>query len=120
MTNLFIIVVDDRTNTAKILNWLQTGQYKIVLIGLLDSSKENKYQQERSCWHNLFAIQEGFEKAGYSVSIGTEKGSLFNIISTMQSLEADLLIIPKTKFLTLASDEYEDFLEQVSCPIMLY
>lgn len=120
MTKLVIVLVDKQTSRTKIIDWMQAGQYKIVLMSLLDSGKKNKYHEERTCWHDLFVGQEEFNKAGFMVSVSTEKGSLFNIISTIQNLEADLLIIPKHKFLSLANDEYEDFLEQVVCPVMLY
>ncbi|MBS4015245.1 MAG: hypothetical protein KGZ86_02285 [Candidatus Latescibacteria bacterium] len=120
MTKLIIIVIDEQTSNKKILNWLAGSHYKIVLMGLLGSDKNTEQTHDRTSWHDLFVWQEDFNKAGFNVSISTEKGSLFNIISTIQSLQTDLLVLPKCKFLSLANDEYEDFLEQVLCPVMLY
>lgn len=117
MSKIIIIVIDAQTGSKKIINWLLGTDYKIVLMGLLgtDNDKKNK-----TSWHDLFLWQEDFNNAGFNVSISTEKGSLFNIIGTLQSLQADMLVIPKRIFLSLAHDEYEDFLEQVLCPVMLY
>lgn len=117
MAKLTIFVIDAHSSNKNILNWLVGSQVKVVLMGLIDANKNNKNQ---TSWHDLFIWQEDFNKAGHNVSISTEKGSLFNIIGTIQSLQADMLILPKRKFLSLASDEYEDFLEQVLCPVMLY
>jgi hypothetical protein len=120
MAKIIIIVIDEQTKNQKIIDWLGSKHDKIILMGLLGSDKNSEQMHERTSWHDLFVWQEDFNNAGYNVSISTEKGSLFNIISTVQSLQADLLILPKRKFLSLASDEYEDFLEQVLCPVMLY
>lgn len=117
MTKIIIIVIDGQTSNKKILSYLAGSEYKIVLMAMLGSDKDSTHQ---TGWHDLFVWQEDFHKAGFNVSISTEKGSLFNVVSTIQSLEADALALPKRKFLSLASDEYEDFLEQVLCPVILY
>lgn len=120
MANVILVVNGQKIIKEKIYGWLKEQNYKIVMLGLLSSTKPKDYQEERTCWRDLFALQEEFETAGFSVSIGTEKGSIFNIIATAQTLETEMLIMPKSKFLMLATDEFEDFLSQLPCSLMLY
>lgn len=120
MDNIILVIDSEKTIKDKISKWFTATNYKIVMIGLLATSNHKNFQEECNCWHNLFIMQEELQRQGFSVSIGTERGSLFNIISVAETLESDLVIIPKSKFLTLAQDEFDDFLEQLPCPVILY
>lgn len=120
MANIILVINGEKTIKDKLTKWFITTNYKIVLLGLLATTNHKNFQEECNCWHNLFVIQEELERQGFSVSIGTERGSLFNIIGIAETLESDLVIVPKSKFLTLAHDEFDDFLEQLPCPIILY
>lgn len=121
MRNIILVVNGETKIKDKIYLWFKKESYKIVLMGLLPQSAESKdIKEERSCWQELFALREEFEKAGYSVSIATEKGSVFNLINTVNAIEVDVLFLNKAKFLTLASDEFDDFLEQLPCSLILY
>lgn len=121
MINIIIVINGEKQIINKIRQWFNCEQYKIMLVGLLPSSSELKsIKEERTCWHELFALQEEFKKFKYVVSIATEKGTVFNLINTIQAIDAEVLILPKAKFLTLATDEFEDFLTQLPCSLILY
>ncbi|MCX8014476.1 MAG: hypothetical protein N2748_00510 [candidate division WOR-3 bacterium] len=120
MGNIILVTNGEKIIVDKLAKWFSRIDYKIVMIGLISSQNNKDFQEECNCWHNLFLMQEELEKRGFSVSIGTERGSVFNIIATAETLESDLVIIPKSIFLALAHDEFDDFLEQMPCPIILY
>ena len=121
MRNAIIVINSELSMKDNIFLWLKNDLYKIILMGILPESTDMKcIKEERSCWQDLFSLREKFEKAGFSVSIATEKGSVFNLINTVQAIEADVLFLPKVKFITLATDEFDDFLTQLSCSLVLY
>lgn len=121
MFNVILVVNNEKIIKDRIYPLLNKEQHKIVLTGLFTHSTETKtIEEERNQWQNLFSLREEFERNGYAVSIITERGSVFNLINTVQTISADILILPKEKFLTLAQDEYEDFLTQLSCALILY
>ncbi|MCX7785777.1 MAG: hypothetical protein N2201_06095 [candidate division WOR-3 bacterium] len=121
MLNVILVVNGEKIVKDKIQPFLNKEQHKIVLTGLFSLSTEAKtIEEERYQWQNLFSLREEFEQNGFSVSIITEKGSVFNLINTVQIISAELLVLPKEKFLTLAQDEFDDFLTQLPCALILY
>lgn len=121
MQNVVLVVNGDKILQKRILRLFNKEFYKIVLMGLFPpSTGATKVEAERSQWQDLFSLREELEPLGFAVSIVTEKGSVFNLINTVQMLSADVVILPKEKFLTLAQDEFEDFLTQLPGTLILY
>ncbi len=121
MENALLVVNGEKVIKDKICSWLNKDNYKLVLVGLFATSSDVKSVEcDRACWLTLFSLQEEFTKKGYSVSIVTEKGSVFNLISVVQSLNVDVVLLPKSTFLSLAVDEFDDFLTQLPCSLILY
>jgi hypothetical protein len=121
MLNALLVVNGEKIIKDKIFSWLNKDQYKLILAGLFTSSSEAKnIECDRACWLTLFNLQDEFVKYGYSVAIVTEKGSIFNLVNAVQSFSVDVVFLPKTTFLSLAVDEFDDFLSQLQCPLILY
>jgi hypothetical protein len=121
MPNAILVIDGEKTIKDKVSLWMDKKLYKLVLTGLFPASSEAKnIEIDRACWLSLFALREEFERMGFSVSIATEKGSVFDLINVVHSIEADILFLPKLKFLTLAIDEFDDFLTQLPCSLILY
>ncbi|MCS7258310.1 MAG: hypothetical protein NZ601_02945 [candidate division WOR-3 bacterium] len=113
---LVLIVIDHESDFSSLFKFFSASENKIVLVAILPESS----QDHKTYWWELFNAQEEFQARGYKVSVGTEKGSLFNIIGFQEKLHADILAVPKNLFLALGSDEYSDFLEQSKVPLILY
>ncbi|MEO0119482.1 MAG: hypothetical protein ABIK60_02935 [candidate division WOR-3 bacterium] len=110
-----ILVVDKKEDIySKILNYLKESKKKIILLGFPENQTE-----EREHWHFLFSLCEKLECEKVPFSVGMEKGSLFNILELAKTISAELIILPKSKFLLLG-EEYEDFLKELEIPILIY
>ncbi|GEM_PF-1686547 len=115
----FILVIQDQKEVSKkVCPFLEGKKGRVILMGLISQSSGKV--SERECWEMLFTLQQEYEKKGFLVSIGLEKSSPFNLLNLVETLSAHLLIMPREKFLGLRPDEYEEFLEKLSCPLFLY
>lgn len=110
---IFIIDKKEKINLG-ILNYLKENKKKIILLGFPEKGEE-----EREYWHFLFSICEKLECERIPFSVGMEKSSLFNILELAKTVSAELIILPKNKFLLLG-EEYEEFLKELEIPILIY
>lgn len=114
MGNVVFVIDKNKDFYLKILNYLKENKKKIILLGFL-----KKGEEEREAWHFLFSLCEKLECEKIPFSVGMEKGSLFNILELAKAVAAELIILPKSKFLLLG-EEYEDFLKELEIPILIY
>ncbi|MEO0102522.1 MAG: hypothetical protein ABIK81_02340 [candidate division WOR-3 bacterium] len=120
-----IWVIDEENKSAcggeGILPLLQGEKAKIILVGLLPTTKtEEEKEREVKIWHSLFSLMERLIKEGFSVSVSAERGTPFSLLNLMDTLDAQMLLLPKEKFLLLGPLENDDFLNRLSCPLLLY
>ncbi|MEO0072582.1 MAG: hypothetical protein ABIK10_03940 [candidate division WOR-3 bacterium] len=116
MAKIVVIVIDRASDFNLLARLFIPTEDKIVLAAVLSDSQKN----HKDCWCELFRAQVRFQELGYKVSVATERGSLFNIIALQDKLQANVLAVPKELFLSLPTDEYSDFLEQIRVPLILY
>ncbi len=121
-----IIVIDGETEREWLLSFLggrecvawRSSLKAVVLLALL--SQAEGAERERETWHSLFDLRAELERRGFSVSVGMERGSPFNLLNLVQTLETNLLLIPKEKFLMVPAEEIDDFLHHLTCPVLIY
>ncbi|MEO0098827.1 MAG: hypothetical protein ABIK99_04140 [candidate division WOR-3 bacterium] len=109
-----IWVIDEKGLPEGIIELLRKEKMRVILIALL--GKENDY----NLWRHLFSLSEKLTQEGFSVSVGTERGTPFSLLSLMETISPQLLLLPKEKFLLLGPMENDDFLNQLPCPLLLY
>ncbi len=114
MENIIFVIDKEKNFYLKILNYLKENKKKVILLGF-----PKKGEEEREYWHLLFSLCEKLECEKIPFSFGMEKGSLFNILELAKAVSAELIILPKSKFLLLG-EEYEDFLKELEIPILIY
>ncbi|MCS7250111.1 MAG: hypothetical protein N2323_04795 [candidate division WOR-3 bacterium] len=114
MNNVIFVINKKEDIYLGILNYLKENKKKIILLGFPEKGEE-----EREYWHFLFSICEKLECEKIPFSVGMERGSLFNILELARAISAELIILPKSKFLLLG-EEYEDFLKELEIPILIY
>lgn len=116
MAKIVVIVIDSTSDFSPLARLFMPAEDKIVLTAVLSDTQKN----HTDCWCELFRAQIRFQEWGYKVAVATERGSLFNVIALQDKLQADILAVPKELFLSLPTDEYSDFLEQIKAPVILY
>lgn len=114
MGNIILVIDKKEDIYLKILNYLKEQNKKIILLGFPENIEE-----EREHWHFLFSVCEKLECEKIPFSMGMERGSLFNILELAKAVSAELIILPKNKFLLLG-EEYEDFLKELEIPLLIY
>lgn len=116
-----VFLIDEENRGEKILPLLQGEKPKIILVGLLPTTKgEEEKEREVKIWHSLFSLMERLIKEGFSVSVSAERGTPFSLLSLLENFDAQLLLLPKEKFLLLGPLENDDFLNRLNCPLLLY
>lgn len=113
-------VIDEKGDREEIIKLLKERKTRIVIVGLLPPNQNEGREIEHTLWHSLFSLTEKLTKEGFSVSVGTERGTPFSLLNLLETLSPFLLILPKEKFLLLGPMENDDFLNQLQCPLLLY
>mgnify|MGYP000184241064 CR=1 FL=1 len=110
-----IVLVIDKANDfyKKFLDYFKKNKKKIILLAFPKEEEVEEY------WHFLFSLGEELQKAKVSFSIGLEKGSLFSLLNLVETISCEMVILPKSKFLLLG-EEYDDFLKELNCPLLIY
>ncbi len=105
---------------ATLAHLLKGIKGKIVLVNLLPETSTENSPEEHRCWHSLFTLAERYKNAGFSVAVATERGTPFHLLEIADRLHPTLLAMPKEKFLLLGPEENDDFLNRLTCPILIY
>jgi hypothetical protein len=116
MTKTVIVVIGEKKDFNALYKLFSPERDKIILLGILPREEKD----HKKWWSDLFLAQEMFRNEGFRTAVSTEKGTLFVLPTLQEQINADAVAIPKTAFLNLASDEYEDFLEMTRCILIIY
>lgn len=114
MDNIILVIDKKEKVPSRILDYFKENKKRVILLGFPEKGEE-----EREYWHFMFSLCERLECEKVPFSLGMERGSLFNILELIKTVSAEILILPKSKFLMLG-EEYEEFLKELEIPILIY
>jgi len=115
-----VIWVVGEKKEEKLISLLKGKETRILLFGLLPAKESEEEGKEHKLWHSLFSLKEELSSEGFSVSIATERGGPSSLLEVANALNAEMVFLPKEIFLLLGPLENDDFLNQISCPLLLY
>uniref|UniRef100_A0A7V3ZU70 Uncharacterized protein n=1 Tax=candidate division WOR-3 bacterium TaxID=2052148 RepID=A0A7V3ZU70_UNCW3 len=113
MANIILIIDKKNDFYKRFLDYFKKDKKKLILLAFPEKEEKGEY------WHFLFSLGEKLQKEKISFSIGLEEGSLFSLLDLVKTISCEIVILPKSKFLLLG-EEYDDFLKELNCPLLIY
>jgi len=113
MANIILVIDKENDFYKRFIEYFKKDKKKMILLAFPKEEEIKEY------WHFLFSLGEELQKANIPFSLSLERGSLFSLLDLAKTIACEMVILPKSKFLLLG-EEYENFLKELNCPLLIY